>query len=86
VQNHHRDAVQNLHRAIEAVGGLHSLSDLARRWGVSPARARELSLLPGFPAPVMTVGKSELFTGVEADAFRAAPRRPGPRPERATTT
>lgn len=73
---------RRLRRAIDAAGGLHSISDLAARWGVTRQRARSITRMAGFPAPIPTAGGAELYLGHEADAFRAIERKPGPKPKR----
>jgi hypothetical protein len=64
--------------AIARAGGLFTLADLARRWGISIARVGQLAAHPDFPEPIVTGdgdprGK-RLYVGEEAEAFRAAPR------------
>jgi hypothetical protein len=54
--------------AIEQVGGLYALSDLADRWGITRQWARVLMRRDGMPAPVLTAGGRELWFGDEADA------------------
>lgn len=80
-----REAIKRLLSAIDAVGGLHTVRDLAYRWGISKARADELAKHPQFPDPIIRVGKSDIFTGVQADEFRATSRKPG-RPKKDTPT
>jgi len=53
--------------AIVQAGGLHSIADLADRWGITPQWARQLVRRDGFPAPVLTAGGRELWLGDEAD-------------------
>jgi len=73
--------------AIDAAGGLHSIGDLAERWGITKQWARMLARRDGFPAPVLTSGGRELWLGDEADAafiaheerMVARSRRIGPR-------
>jgi hypothetical protein len=74
-------ALRRLLSAIDAVSGLHTVADLARRWGISKARADELAQHGDFPDPVIRVGKSDIYTGIQADEFRATTRKPG-RPKR----
>lgn len=57
--------------AIEEVGGIHTIADLARRWGVSRAAAHELSQNEDFPAPLLYIGKSPVYAGHEVDRWRA---------------
>lgn len=73
-------------RVIEEAGGLHTVADLAHRWGVTRARAHEITRQPGFPEPLIYVGKSALYLGDEADAWRAQVRPPGRPSERTKTT
>lgn len=73
---------RRLRAAIERAGGLHSISDLATRWGISRQRARSITRMSDFPAPIRTAGGAELWLGLEADAFRAIERKPGPKPNR----
>ena len=56
--------------AIAGMGGLCSISDLARRWGISRQRARVIVRMDGFPEPVLTDGASELWFADEADDWR----------------
>jgi hypothetical protein len=53
--------------AIAQAGGLHSIADLADRWGMTPQWVRQLVRRDGFPAPVLTAGGRELWLGDEAD-------------------
>jgi hypothetical protein len=71
------DVREQVVRVIEEAGGLHSVADLAKRWGVSRARAHELTLSADFPDPLVYVGKSALYLGNEADAYRATVRPAG---------
>ena len=66
-------------RAIEDAGGLHTAADLAHRWGITRARAHELTQHSSFPEPLIYVGKSALYLGNEADEWRAR-HRPAGRP------
>jgi hypothetical protein len=63
-----------LRRAIEDEGGLATAVDLARTWGVSESRARQIVALDGFPAPVATVsdGRTRLWSVEDAQVFRDA--------------
>jgi hypothetical protein len=56
---------------VQLCGGLHGTAALARRWGVSDARARELTQRYGFPAPIVVVGGRGAWLACEADAFVA---------------
>lgn len=58
--------------AIAQAGGLCSVADLGRRWGISRQGARLVTRKPGFPEPILTEGCVELWLADEADAFRAA--------------
>jgi len=49
--------------AIAQAGGLHSIADLADRWGMTPQWVRQLVRRDGFPAPVLTAGGRELWLG-----------------------
>jgi hypothetical protein len=60
----------DIRRQLAAHGGLHSIADLARRWGVSKQRARELTMHPDFPKPILTAGGDRLWLASEADQFR----------------
>jgi len=57
----------NARDAIDQAGGLHTIADLADRWGISTVWARQLVRRDGFPAPVLTAGGRELWLGDEAD-------------------
>ena len=75
-----RGETMNLRMKIQAAGGLYTLADLARHWGVSPQRVSELAGHPSFPEPIMTGGDgtgTAVYVGSEAEAFRQAERRPG---------
>jgi hypothetical protein len=67
--------------AIARAGGLFTLADLARRWGVTQQRVSQLAARDDFPAPIVTgeTGATRVYLGVEVDAWRAAPRWPDPR-------
>jgi hypothetical protein len=58
--------------AVGRTGGLHTIQDLAFRWGISRQRARVIVRLPGFPDPIVTPGGVELWPADEADRFRSA--------------
>lgn len=64
-------------RVIEEAGGLHTVADLAQRWGITRARAHELTRQASFPEPLLYMGKSAVYLGGEADEWRAQVRRPG---------
>ena len=64
--------MNDVRSAVVAAGGLCSIADLARRWGVSPQRARVLVRKPGFPEPILSEGNIELWPADEADAWKAA--------------
>jgi hypothetical protein len=64
-------------KVIEDAGGLHSVADLAKRWGVTRARAHEMTGQRGFPEPLIYVGRSPLYLGEEVDVWRGQIRRPG---------
>ncbi len=68
---------KELRAYITQAGGLHTLAALAKRWGVSRQRAKELEQHPDFPTPVLVIGRSKLYAGHEADAWRAMERPPG---------
>jgi predicted DNA-binding transcriptional regulator AlpA len=64
-------------KAIDDAGGLVMVADIGRRWGVSKARADEVSKRDDFPKPLLRIGRSALYVGNEVDAWRAATRPPG---------
>jgi hypothetical protein len=76
-------AANRLRRAIAAGGGIATQAELARHWGVNRARARQLAGEPGFPAPVATIGGSDVWAVGEVDAWRAERFGPGRPPVRA---
>ena len=53
--------------AVAASGGLCTIADLARRWGITPQGARKHVRRPWFPEPILTEGGSELWLADEAD-------------------
>lgn len=75
-----RQMSDDLRRLIDKAGGLHTEADLARRWGVSRQRIRELTEMDDFPQPVLVIGRSKLYAGYECDTWRELPRKPGPKP------
>ncbi len=67
-----------LRDAIKTAGGLLTLSDIARAWGVSKARAAEAVKAADFPTPLEgRIGRSNVWIGNEVDKWRSTPRRPG---------
>jgi hypothetical protein len=83
-----RDVGAEIRAYINEVGGLASLMDLAREWGISKARVHEIAKRPDFPAPVAEVaaGTSRaiaLYSRAQAQAYRDTPRKPGPKPRNA---
>lgn len=80
------DAIEQILRlraAIDDAGGLVTVTTIARRLGVSKARAHEMTRADGFPPPVWTEGRSQFWTGTSVDSWRAEERPPG-RPPRTT--
>lgn len=69
-------AAAKARRAIAAAGGLANQAELARHWGVTRGRVRELAELDDFPEPVDTIGESDVWAIGELDEWRA--NRPGP--------
>ncbi len=67
-----RYAVARYH--IDLCGGLGTTSDLARRWGISRERVRQLSILEGFPEEVVRAGRNTLYFLGECDDWRTARR------------
>jgi len=71
-----------LNQNLEAVGGLATAADLARRWGISRASMTELRARHAqtFPQPRQWVseGKQPLFAVSEADEWRKQHRRKEP--------
>jgi hypothetical protein len=65
---------------IEAAGGLATSAELAKRWGVSRQRGREIVAHPDFPAPVAEVSGRKVYAIAEADDWRAQ-ERPAGRPK-----
>ena len=63
---------------IEAAGGLVTVTDIARRYEVSKARAAQLVVAPSFPKPLKhRIGRSQVWIAHEVDVWRATPRRAG---------
>lgn len=77
------DAAELARAHIFAAGGLATVTDLARRWGISRSRAHELAKRDDFPSPVATVsdGQVSLYAVKEVDEWRGHHRPPG-RPKR----
>lgn len=69
----------DLREAIESAGGLLTVTEIGRRYDVSTARASEMAQRDDFPRPVAYIGSRPVWAAVDVDAWRAAPRRPGPR-------
>ncbi|MFT4034138.1 MAG: hypothetical protein QM679_01020 [Patulibacter sp.] len=73
--------------ALQRAGGVVTLGDLADRWQVTRQRASARANTPGFPEPVVTVGKSGIWLSAEVDHWthEVAHRdgRPGPLPRHA---
>jgi hypothetical protein len=82
---HRTDAAELARAHIFAAGGLATVTDLARRWGVSRSRAHELARREDFPSPVATVsdGAVALYAVNEVDHWRGL-TRPAGRPKRST--
>lgn len=59
---------------IAAAGGVVNAADLARAWGVSRERVRQLAQEPGFPAPLEPVGERPVWLRAVCDAWREARR------------
>lgn len=62
---------------VSNAGGLLTVADIARRWGVGPQTVREAVQHPTFPAPAVTIGRSDLWLAPEIDQWRATPRKVG---------
>lgn len=74
------------HVALEKAGGLISLTEIAERWGVGKQTVRNhYERRDGFPNPVATHGRTDLWLTAEIDHWRATPRRRG-RPPQAPRT
>ncbi len=69
---------QRLREPLDEQGGVATLADLARAWGVSKTRVHELARHPGFPPPLLMVGRIAVYLRSEADDFRNTERPPGP--------
>lgn len=67
----------DLRAAIAAAGGLLNQTDIAKRYGVSKARAGEIVTSEGYPAPLARIGRSLVWIGNEVDAWRQATRAVG---------
>jgi hypothetical protein len=67
-----------LRRAIEDEGGLVTVMDLAREWGVSKSRVRQIVEAPDFPAPLDRVGKGaarepqRIWSAEDCELYRLA--------------
>lgn len=70
--------------ALQHAGGLMGRAELAERWGVSRPRAGVLVATPGFPEPVESHGRTDLWLVAEVDEWMRAwserERRRGPKP------
>lgn len=62
-----RAAAKRLH----ALGGIGSVSDIARAWQISEGAVRAHTKKPTFPAPVLTVGGRDVWPMAEVHAWRA---------------
>lgn len=70
------------HQALEDVGGLLAMSDIAERWGVDAETVRKhRKRRADFPDPVATIGRSEVWTAASVDLWRATPRKRGRPPK-----
>lgn len=79
------DAARRGWEAVVKSGGLVTVADIARRWGVEHETARGYTGHPKFPKPVARAGRSDLWLAAEADQWRATSRKRG-RPPKQTTT
>lgn len=60
---------------VANTGGLLTVADIARRWGVEGTTARQAVNHPDFPEPAVTIGRSDLWLAPEVDQWRATPRK-----------
>lgn len=61
-------------RAYDTVadaGGLVGTADIARRWDISPARARHLVKTDGFPTPLGHINAYPYWLAADVDLWRA---------------
>lgn len=70
-------ASKTIRAAIKAAGGLGSVTDLARRWGVSRQRLSQLVGEDDFPKPVCEVNGRPVYLVGECDEWRQARPRTG---------
>lgn len=71
-----------LRAVIDEAGGLHTRAGLARRWGVSKTYVSDVVTRDDFPEPATYIDadpRHPAWAGKDADAWRAEPRRPGPK-------
>lgn len=47
-----------------------TLAGLARRWGISRQSVHQMSMRPGFPAPVLDADGVKLYSYPDAQAYR----------------
>ncbi len=64
-------AVNRLQTEIDRIGGISTVSDLGRRWGMSRQGAQQASKREGFPSPVLYVSGAPLYSTTEADVWRS---------------
>jgi hypothetical protein len=62
--------IDRLRAAIDRAGGLVTLADLARLWGVSTQRAHQIAEANAFPEPVATVGGRKLWATAQLAGWR----------------
>ena len=62
---------------VASTGGLLTIAEIARRWDVEEPTARKATRREDFPAPAVTIGRSDLWLAPEVDQWRATPRKVG---------
>ena len=69
----------DLRSAITAGDGLFTRTGLAKRWGVSKSYVGEVTARDDFPSSYTIDLDRPVWTGQDADKWRATPRKPGPK-------
>src|SRR5690349_17718039 len=62
---------------MNAAGGLVTVTSIAERYGITRARAHELTQAEDFPPAVWVEGRSKFWTANSVDAWRAETRPVG---------
>lgn len=69
------DATDVLGAAIDLFGGLSTITDLANRWDVPPARVRRIARRSDFPEPAAVIGGRPVYATADCESWRHVARR-----------